>query len=81
MSQVKFSPDGSWLAVVSGGGHVVLWEFTPHKVPPWQRYHVSSLPKDATVKALQWDNKGARLFYGDDTGRVVSIPVNKVTRL
>ena len=80
VSQVKFSPDGSWLAVVTGGGHVALWEYSVHKAPPWERCHASTLLKDAVVKALQWDGKGARLFYGDDQGRVALIPLPKVKR-
>ena len=36
----------------------------------FQRFHVSPLLKDSTIRDVVWDSKGTRLFYGDDVGRV-----------
>ena len=43
-----------------------------------QRLNVSSLFKDSTIRDLVWDGKGARLFYGDNQGRVGVAYVPKV---
>ena len=43
-----------------------------------QRFHVSSVLKERVVKAMVWDNRGSRLFYGDDQGRVAVAYIPKV---
>ena len=48
---------------------------------PLQRYHVSSLLKDAVVRDVVWERKGGRLFFGDDQGRVAVANLPKVSSL
>lgn len=35
--------------------------------------------KDATIKDMVWDNKGNRVFFGDDLGRVAVTYIPKVS--
>jgi len=67
-----FSPDGRWLAYVSGGSrqpgsHIFIQQF-----PNGARYQVSREPSDGPC----WSRDGKELFYNQlDTGKLVSIKV------
>lgn len=43
-----------------------------------QRIHSSSLLKGCIIKDTVWDDKGFRLFYGDEHGRVAVANVPRV---
>ncbi len=40
--------------------------------------HLCTLLKDAVVTDMVWDSRAARLFYGDDQGRVAVSYMPKV---
>ncbi len=94
VSIIRFSPDGDYLAVCSGGGNVGLWELNLHDqgiskvicnfygmfyfMVCVQRLHVCSLLKEGVVRDLVWDGKTSRVFLGDDQGRVAITYLPKV---
>ena len=43
-----------------------------------QRFHVSSILRGGSIADILWDRRGARLFYGDDQGRIAIAYITKV---
>ncbi|XP_065912533.1 BLOC-2 complex member HPS5-like isoform X2 [Dysidea avara] len=78
---LRFSPDGAVLAVVCGGGHVIFWQLNLEDQQVSKRIHSSSLLKGCVIRDAVWDDKGFRLFYGDEHGRVVVANVPRLSRV
>jgi hypothetical protein len=70
VSVVRISPDEQYLAVVAGGGWLVLWELRLSGDGVCKRLQVSGLLKEAVIRDVVWDGRKGRLFLGDSLGRV-----------
>ncbi|KJE92802.1 hypothetical protein CAOG_03702 [Capsaspora owczarzaki ATCC 30864] len=70
---IKFAPNDNVIAMGTVQGIVLVWQLNLHRAKLKEKQIVAITEhRNSSITALEWDDRGQRLFSGDDTGRVFS---------